>query len=185
MQENTRLLIESSGIIAADRRLHVGAVVHTLDQDRTWESLAGCEEVVVKCTFKRFEKSVLKWSKSFTVLLTTERTNEMQSMHSNCRYALKDMQKNESVAAWTCGGAKEEGEPFLQRALAEYEVVGNPDRKRNKVPLTPQKIHGQVSAYYNRHLRAAPVHFARIVRFMCLESPGFCIDEAFCVPSAY
>lgn len=41
VQENTRMLIEAAGIIGPDRRLHVGAVLHTPDQNRIWESLAG------------------------------------------------------------------------------------------------------------------------------------------------
>jgi hypothetical protein len=89
-----------------------------------------------------------------------------------------------SPAPWTCGGAREEGEIFLQRALQAYKVVGHPDERRGKVPLTPQKIHGLAQAYYKRHLRTSPLHFVQVVRFMCLDTPGYCIDEGFCVPSA-
>jgi hypothetical protein len=41
VQMNIRAMLVEAGIFTEDRELYVGAVLHTLNEDRTWESLAG------------------------------------------------------------------------------------------------------------------------------------------------
>jgi hypothetical protein len=141
------------------RSYNCAVVVHKLDENRSMESICGCDACVI-LNVVTLTRVIFKWFKK-----GSQDSYLVKSVHF-CRYTLKNKELNQDVwgVMYVCGGCEEDD--FIERAFRAHNLASKKQIFVGKIPIKPTNAARHVVQFTAKQLRSISMHPAQYVRLM-------------------